>query len=100
MLISSTNNFANIKSNTEDKIDFLMNKITDLEEAFREERKFRYAAEEELKNLKNITVKNIQKQLDEKESMVKTLFIEKIQIMKELIEIKKNVKLTYIIKYF
>jgi hypothetical protein len=92
MLISATNSFLNQKSTSEDKIDFLMNKITELEEAFKEERKYRISSEEELKNLKTITNKNLQKQLDEKESMVKTLFIEKIQITKELLEIKKNVK--------
>ena len=93
MLISATNSFSNQKSSSEDKIDFLMNKITQLEEAFKEERKFRFSAEEELKNLKTITINNLQKQLEEKESMVKTLFIEKIQITKELLEFKKNVNI-------
>jgi len=93
MLISATNSFSNQKSSSEDKIDFLMNKITQLEEAFKEERKFRFSAEEELKNLKTITINNLQKQLEEKESIVKTLFIEKIQITKELLEFKKNVNI-------
>ena len=91
MLISTTNSFSNPKTTSEDKIDFLMNKVTQLEEAFKEERKFRFSAEEELKNLKIITIKNLQKQLEEKESMLKTLFIEKIQVTKELFEYKKNV---------
>ena len=95
MLISSTNTVNIPKNSSEDKIDFLMNKISQLEEAFKEERKFRFSAEEELKNLKNITIQNLQKQLEEKESMLKTLFIEKIQITKELYEFKKNVRLFF-----
>jgi hypothetical protein len=93
MLISATNSFSNPKSSSEDKIDFLMNKITQLEEAFKEERKIRFSAEEEIKNIKTITINNLQKQLEEKESMVKTLFIEKIQITKEFLDFKKNVKI-------
>lgn len=77
-------------SNQNDKIDMLMNKLSLLEEAFKEERRIRIACEEELKTLKKITLTNLQKQLEEKESLLKTTFIDKIKLEKQLLEKSKN----------
>jgi hypothetical protein len=75
----------------EEKIDILMNKLTFLENAIKEERKLRFKCEEELKNLKTLTIPNLEKQLEEKESLLKTTFIEKIRLEKELHDRTQNV---------
>jgi hypothetical protein len=82
-----------MKKDNDDKIDFLMNKITTLEESYKTEREARYLAEHELKNLKSITLPNLNKHLEEKESLVKALFIEKIHLSKEILEHNNKVKI-------
>jgi hypothetical protein len=73
---------SNEKSTQGDKFDLLMNKLTQLEEAFKEERRIRLTQETELKNLKKITIPNLEKQLEDKENLLKSTFIEKIKIEK------------------
>lgn len=80
--MSITNSIANEKSTQGDKFDLLMNKFTQLEEAFKEERRIRVTQETELKNLKKITIPNLEKQLEHKENLLKSTFIEKIKIEK------------------
>jgi hypothetical protein len=80
--MSITNSIANEKSTQGDKFDLLMNKFTQLEEAFKEERRIRVTQETELKNLKKITIPNLEKQLEDKENLLKSTFIEKIKIEK------------------
>lgn len=79
----------------DDKINILMNKINTLENGFKEERRIRFKLEEELKNYNLITIPNFQKQLEEKESLLKTTFIEKVKIEKEFLELAKNVNIFY-----
>jgi hypothetical protein len=76
------NNAMNDKTNNGDKFDILMNKLTMLEEAFKEERRIRLSHENELKNLKKISIPNLEKQLEDKENLLKSTFIEKIKIEK------------------
>lgn len=102
-------NSANEKSSQGDKFDLLMNKFTQLEEAFKEERRIRVTQETELKNLKKITIPNLEKQLEDKENLLKSTFIEKIKIEKmmnnnlksELVSKIKSVKfdLIFFIKF-
>ena len=70
--------------NSPDKLDILMNKLTQLEEAFKQERIIRLSREEENKNLKTITIPNLEKQIEEKEIMFKNIFIEKIKLEKQM----------------
>lgn len=102
--MSITNSIANEKSTQGDKFDLLMNKFTQLEEAFKEERRIRVTQETELKNLKKITMPNLEKQLEDKENLLKSTFIEKIKIEKmmnnnlksELVSSIKSAKLNLI----
>lgn len=73
-----------------DKIDMLMNKLSQLEDAFKEERRIRITLEEEVRGLKKITIPNLQKQLEEKESLLKTTFIDKIKLEKQLVGIESK----------
>jgi hypothetical protein len=75
---------------SENNIDKLIEKIEILEGSLKEERKIRLKAEEELKNYKMITVPNLQKDLEEKELLCKSIFIEKINLEKEVIEKTKK----------
>jgi len=79
-------------SSQEGKINVLMEKISILETTLLEEREKRFKYEEDLKILKTLTIPNLEKQLEEKESLCRTVFIEKIRIEKDLINEKsKNV---------
>jgi hypothetical protein len=81
----------NQNSQGEDKIDILMSKVSQFETALKEERKTRFKIEEELKNYKTISIPNYQKQLEDKEGLLKATFVDKIKIEKELINREKNV---------
>lgn len=75
----------------EGKINFLMEKISVLENFLFEEREKRLKFEDELKILKTLTIPNLEKQLEEKENLCRTVFIEKIRIEKDLTEKIKSV---------
>ena len=77
----------------EEKINFLMGKISMLENSLFEEREKRLKFQDELKILKTLTIPNLEKQLEEKESLCRTVFIEKIRLEKDLSEKIKNVSL-------
>lgn len=79
-------------SSQEEKINVLMSKITTLETSLMDEREKRMKYEDELKVYKNHTIPNLEKQLEDKESLIRTVFIEKVRIEKELYEKLKNVK--------
>lgn len=76
----------------EEKVDILMGKINSLEKCLSEEREKRIKSEEELYNIKNYILPNLEKSLEEKESLCRISFIEKIRIEKELQAKIKNVK--------
>jgi len=78
-------------SSKEEKINFLMEKISVLENSLFEEREKRMKFEDELKILKTLTIPNLEKQLEEKESLCRTVFIEKIRLEKDLTEKIKSV---------
>lgn len=80
-------------SSEEGKINFLMEKISVLENSLFEEREKRLKFEEELKILKTFSIPNLEKQLEEKESLCRTVFIEKIRLEKDLAEKTKSVSL-------
>lgn len=75
----------------EEKINFLMEKISILENSLFEEREKRLKFEDELKITKTLTIPNLEKQLEEKESLCRTVFIEKIRLEKDLSEKNKSV---------
>lgn len=80
------------ESEYEEKINTLMEKINILEETLSTEREKRIKFEEELTTLKNFTLPNLEKTLEEKESLCRTVFIEKVRMEKEFQEKLKNVK--------
>jgi len=75
----------------EAKINVLMEKISILENSLSKERENKLKFEEESKILKTLTIPNLEKQLDEKESLCRTVYIEKIRIEKDFNEKLKNV---------
>jgi hypothetical protein len=75
---------------SQDKLDILMNKVSQLEEAFKEERRLRVKYEGELEVLKNVTIPNLEKIILDKENLLKMCFVEKIKIEKELNCVLKN----------
>lgn len=72
--------------NLQEKVDKLMNKLETLEGALKDERKIRIKLEEELKECKQITIPILQKQLEDKDALLKTVFIDKIRLEKESME--------------
>lgn len=83
-------------SSQEDKMNILMEKINILENSLLEEREKRMKYEEDLKIFKTLTIPNLEKQLEEKESLCRTVFIEKVRVEKALMEEKaKNVRNKY-----
>ncbi len=79
-------------SSHDEKINVLIEKISILEKTLFEEREKRFKFEEELKILKSLSIPNLEKQLEEKELLCRTVFIEKIRIEKDLLNEKlKNV---------
>jgi hypothetical protein len=73
-----------------DKLDILMNKVSQLEEAFKEERRLRVKYEDELDTLRNVTLPNLEKIIADKENLLKMCFVEKIKIEKELNSLLKK----------
>jgi hypothetical protein len=82
-------------SSQEEKINFLMEKISFLENTLMDEREKKLKYDDELKILKTLTIPNLEKQLEEKEILCRTVFIEKIRIEKELSEKVKSVNSEY-----
>lgn len=98
-------------STEEEKMNFLMEKISILENSLMEEREKKLKFEDELKILKTLTVPNLEKQLEEKEVLCRTVFIEKIRIEKDLSEkikfvnfriqrINNFINLNYLLKHY
>ena len=69
--------------NSPDKLDILMNKLSQLEEAHKEEKRLRILHEKEIKNLKSVTIPNLQKIIEDKENLLKLSFVEKIKIERQ-----------------
>ena len=81
-----------MSSSMDEKINILMEKINILENSLSNEREKRIKYEDELNNLKSYVLPNLEKTLDEKESLCRTSFIERVRIEKELQEKIKSVK--------
>jgi hypothetical protein len=79
-------NTTNSNTNYEEKINTLMEKINNLEKSLLEEREKRVKYEKELNDIKNFTLPKLEKTLEEKESLCRTSFIERVRIEKEFKE--------------
>jgi hypothetical protein len=77
---------TNTKLNYEEKINTLMEKINNLEKSLLDEREKRIKYEKELNDIKNFTLPKLEKTLEEKESLCRTSFIERVRIEKEFKE--------------
>jgi DNA repair exonuclease SbcCD ATPase subunit len=73
-------------SNDNEKINILMEKLNKLELTLKDERKLRLKLEEEIKNYKTTIIPSIEKDLEDKESLCKSAFIEKIRLERVILE--------------
>jgi hypothetical protein len=69
-----------------EKVNVLMNKLQQFETNIKEERKQRLKLEEEVKNYKTITIPTLERDLEEKESLCKSAFIEKVRLERTVLE--------------
>jgi hypothetical protein len=74
-----------------EKVNVLMNKLNQFETTLKDERKQRLKLEDEVKNYKTITIPSLERNLEDKESLCKSVFIEKIRLEKTVLEkLEKN----------
>jgi hypothetical protein len=79
-------------SSPDEKIEILLKKLNTLEIGIQEERKVRMRLEDEVNTYHNIKIPYLEKQLEENESLCQAVFIDKLKVEKELIELINKVK--------
>jgi hypothetical protein len=66
-----------------EQVDVLVEKLNKFEKLLKDEKRNRFRLEEDLKNYKTIIVPTLEKNLEDKESICKTAFIENISLQKK-----------------
>ena len=77
-------------TNSNENIEILMNKISELEKELDNERKTNTEIINELKELKTIKLPLLEKTLEEKENFIEKIMIEQIDTNKELMKYNNN----------
>jgi hypothetical protein len=67
----------------QEKLDVLVEKLNKFENLLKVEKRNRFRLEDDLKNYKTIIVPTLEKNLEDKESLCKTAFIENISLQKK-----------------